>query len=281
MIKKWLTIALASSGFTLVATTQAAQSELAQRELIQSTKAQSAQSQTAQSIAPTVSPFSAQYTILRKSKPVGSATRELEYLDNGLAKYSYHTDIEWLIFSDRRAETSIVQVANGKVTPNHYIYNREGTGKDKYYEWQYDVNANQATNVKTKRTREIAFPTNIQDKLSYHLQNRLNLIANHGQAQKPQHFVYPVVGTSGKIKNYVYEYDGEEELMLPYGLLKTIRLKREVVDKKRVTYAWFAPELDYLMVQLYQIKGDVEQFQAQLSSLTIHSTKDLNITVQN
>ena len=56
--------------------------------------------------------------------------------------------------------------------------------------------------------------------------------------------------------------------MLPYGLVKAIRLKREVVDKKRVTYAWFAPELNYLLVKLYQVKGGVEQFEAQLTSIT-------------
>ena len=55
--------------------------------------------------------------------------------------------------------------------------------------------------------------------------------------------------------------------MLPYGLVKTIRLKREVVEKKRVTYAWFAPELNYLLVKLNQTKGDVEQFEAQLKSV--------------
>ena len=63
--------------------------------------------------------------------------------------------------------------------------------------------------------------------------------------------------------------------MLPYGLVKTIRLKREVIEKKRVTYAWFAPELDYLLVKLHQIKGDVEQFEAQLQSvITINSTSN-------
>ena len=82
-----------------------------------------------------------------------------------------------------------------------------------------------------------------------------------------EHFVYPVIKTSGTIKNYVYQYDGEEELMLPYGLVKTIRLKREVIEKKRVTYAWFAPELNYLLVKLNQTKGDVEQFEAQLKSV--------------
>ena len=57
--------------------------------------------------------------------------------------------------------------------------------------------------------------------------------------------------------------------MLPYGLIRTLRFKREVKEKERVTYAWFAPELDFLLVKLYQTKGGTEQFEAQLSNLTV------------
>ena len=76
-----------------------------------------------------------------------------------------------------------------------------------------------------------------------------------------------MISTRGSIKNYQYLYDGEEELILPFGLVKTIRLKREIVEKKRITYVWFAPELNYLMVKLYQVKAGAEQFEAQLSTL--------------
>jgi len=210
-----------------------------------------------------VKPFIAEYTILHKSSPVGTGVRELKNLDNGLIKYSYHTEIEWLIFSDKRKETSIVSLIDDQVTPTHYLYLREGTGKDKKYEWQYDIANNQALNIKKDQKKTIDFPENIQDKLSYHLQNRINLIKNPQQ----KHFVYPVISTSGSIKNYVYQYDGEEELMLPYGIIKTIKLKREVIEKNRTTYAWFAPELDYLMVKLHQIKSGVEQFEAQLNKV--------------
>jgi len=215
------------------------------------------------STEPLIKPFEAKYSILHKSKPVGTGIRELTYLDNGSAKYSYSTNLEWLIFSDKRSESTLVNIKGDKVTPSHYTFKREGTGKDKAYEWQYNIADNTALDIKNNRSKNIKFPENIQDKLSYHFQNRLNLISN----PKQEHFVYPVISTSGKIKNYVYQYDGEEEIMLPYGLVKTIRLKREVVDKKRVTYAWFAPELNYLLVKLYQMKGDVEQFEAQLTEL--------------
>lgn len=212
--------------------------------------------------------FNAKYSILHNDKSVGQATRKLSYLDNGLAEYSYHTDIEWLIFSDIRSETSIVKLKGNKVTPVHFEYTREGTGSDKHYKWRYDIANNLAEDEIKKRTKNVKFPENIQDSLSYHLQHRLNLITNPTQ----EHFVYPVIKTSGSVKNYVYQYDGEEELMLPYGLVKTIRLKREVIEKKRVTYAWFAPELNYLLVKLNQVKGAVEQFEAQLTSVTDIST---------
>ncbi|MDO6446186.1 DUF3108 domain-containing protein [Colwellia sp. 1_MG-2023] len=213
-----------------------------------------------------VKPFSAEYTILHKSSPVGTGVRELKNLDNGLIEYSYHTDIEWLIFSDARKETSTVVLKDNQVIPTLYHYERSGTGRDKEYQWRYDTKNNKAFDMKKEREKTINFPINIQDKLSYHLQNRINLLQNPDQ----KHFVYPVISTSGTIKNYVYQYEGEEDIMLPYGLVKTIKLKREVVEKNRITYAWFAPELDYLMVKLYQAKSGVEQFEAQLNKLSIN-----------
>ncbi len=235
--------------------------------LFSSTSFAQATDQTSKVMVPA---FNANYTILRSSKSVGKATRKLSYLDNGMAKYSYHTDIEWLIFSDTRDEISTVKLNGNKVTPTNYVFKREGTGRDKYYEWSYDTANGTATDEKKNKTKTIDFPDNIQDSLSYHLQHRLNLISKPEQKQ----FVYPVIKSSGSLKNYVYQYDGEEEIMLPYGLVKTVKFKREVVEKKRITYAWFAPELDYLLVKLYQIKGDVEQFEAQLESVDITDTKE-------
>lgn len=210
-----------------------------------------------------VKPFKAEYSIIHKSKEVGKGVRQLEKLADSTYIYSYKTDIEWLIFDDQRTEKSIVKLSNNIITPTHYTYTREGTGRDKYYEWTYDIANNSARNIKEKKDITIEFADNIQDSLSYHLQHRLNLIQN----PKQKHFEYSVIKSSGSTRNYVYEYDGEEEIMLPYGLVNTIKLKREIIDKKRITYAWFAPELNYLLVKLYQVKDGVEQFEAQLTSV--------------
>ena len=214
---------------------------------------------------PYLKPFTAKYSILHKSKKVGEGTRKLIYLNDNTLEYSYKSDISWLIFSDTRTEISTLKFIKDKLIPVRYEYKREGTGRDKHYVWQFDADRNQATDLKKKRVISIDFSQPLQDTLSYHLQHRLKMMEHPEQKQ----FVYPVIKTSGKIQNYVYQYDGKEELMLPYGLVKTIRLKREVIEKKRITYAWFAPELDCLLVKLYQVKGGNEQFEAQLTSLTV------------
>lgn len=215
------------------------------------------------SLSTVIPAYKATYTLLHKSDPVGKAIRQLAYLDNGNIEYHYETDISWLIFSDKRSETAIVNVEEGQVIPLKYDYQREGTGRDKSYRWQYNLAEKTATNLKEDKQISLEFTDGLLDKLSYHLQNRIDLI----QSPEKKHFIYPVISTRGSIKNYEYRYDGEEELILPYGLVKTIRLKREIVEKKRITYAWFAPELNYLLVKLYQVKAGAEQFEAQLSSL--------------
>lgn len=217
----------------------------------------------ASELAEMIPAYKATYTLLHKSDPVGTAIRQLSYLDNGNIEYHYETDISWLIFSDKRSETAIVKVANGQVIPLHYDYTREGTGRDKSYRWQYDLTNNKAKDLKNDKEITLELTDGLLDKLSYHLQNRIDLISTPEQ----KHFIYPVISTRGSIKNYEYRYDGEEELILPFGLVKTIRLKREIIEKKRITYAWFAPELNYLLVKLYQVKAGAEQFEAQLSAI--------------
>ncbi|MCJ8322182.1 MAG: hypothetical protein MJK12_21310, partial [Colwellia sp.] len=123
-----------------------------------------------------VKPFTSTYSVIHKSDPVGEATRQLKKLADGSFEYSYHNYIEWLIFSDDRKETSILTVNNDKVTSLSYQYKREGTGRDKYYHWSYDRKNSTAKNIKQDRTIKVDFSNGLQDKLSYHLQHRINLI---------------------------------------------------------------------------------------------------------
>jgi hypothetical protein len=55
-------------------------------------------------------------------------------------------------------------------------------------------------------------------------------------------------------------------LSLPYGKVKTIRIERTGTGADKEVLAWVAPELDYLLVRLWQAEDKVEQFDIQLAT---------------
>ncbi|OUS32182.1 hypothetical protein A9Q98_01910 [Thalassotalea sp. 42_200_T64] len=206
--------------------------------------------------------FTAKYNIVHDGDIVGKAVRTLKNLPDGSFDFNYKTDIEWLIFSDHRREITTNKIVNGQVIPLTYKSDREGTGKDKFYEWQFDADNKTAYNVKkNNKPMKGEWVDGLQSKLSYHLQSRINLI------NKKKDFNFKALSSSGKVSSYHYEYLGTEELLLPYGVLDTVKLKRKKPGSKRVTYAWFAPELNYMMVKLHQIESSFQQFQAELVSV--------------
>lgn len=214
-----------------------------------------------QEVVSHVDDFTAKFNIIHDDDIVGKAVQTLQNLPDGSVKFTYKTDIEWLIFSDHRNEITTNKIVDGLVIPLSYKSTREGTGKDKFYEWIYDASAKTATNVKkNNKVKNIDWPKGLQSKLSYHLQSRLNLINNK------KDFNFKTLSSSAKIKEYKYEYIGKEELMLPYGVIEAIKLRRKKPNSKQVTYAWFAPSLNYMMVKLHQIESSFQQFQAQLVS---------------
>lgn len=206
--------------------------------------------------------FTAKYNIVHDGDIVGKAERTLKNLPDGSFNFNYKTDIEWLIFSDHRREITTNKIVNGKVLPLTYKSDREGTGKDKYYHWQFDHTNKTAYNLKKKKKpMKGEWVDGLQSKLSYHLQSRLNLING------VKNFNFEALSTSGGTSSYNYEYIGKEELMLPFGVIDAIKLRRKKPNTKQVTYAWFAPKLNYLMVKLHQIESDFKQFHAELVSI--------------
>ncbi|WP_371372595.1 DUF3108 domain-containing protein [Thalassotalea aquiviva] len=204
--------------------------------------------------------FTAHYNIVHDGDIVGKGKRQLTHLDDGSIDFSYQTEIEWFIFEDQREEFTNVRIINDTVIPNSYKSTRKGTGKDKFYHWQYNAEQQSITNLKKKSSKPtlIKWPEGLQSKLSYHLQTRLNLINGVND------FDFEVINTSGKIKTYHYEYVGKEEIMLPFGVINTVKLQRKKINSEQVTYVWLAPELDFAMVKLHQIDGSLKQFHAEL-----------------
>ncbi len=210
-----------------------------------------------------IKPFKAEYTFFYQGKDLGKGTRQLKFLDEKTAEYSYHSKASWLMFSDKRKETSVVTMVNGQLVPKEYHFERSGTGKDKQYHWQFESDNGVAINTVTKEKIPLDFSQPIYDSLCYHLQQRINLKTKPLQ----ESYEYNVINTSGNVSKKVYQYVGEETLQLPIGEVKTLHFVREVPSKRRITHAWFAPEYDYLLVKLNQYKKNKQQFEIQLNQV--------------
>jgi hypothetical protein len=81
-------------------------------------------------------------------------------------------------------------------------------------------------------------------------------------------FVYQVLNRDGNPREYKYKVATEELLSLPFGKVKALRIERYGQSPDKQVYAWVAPELDYMLVRLWQSEDNVEQFDVQLSSIS-------------
>ncbi|MFT5276886.1 MAG: hypothetical protein ACI8VI_000516, partial [Granulosicoccus sp.] len=63
----------------------------------------------------------------------------------------------------------------------------------------------------------------------------------------------------GQKRNYQIEVVGKETLQLPYGVVEAVKVKVNRESKKRQTFAWYAPSLDFVLVRLQQFKEGEEQ----------------------
>ncbi|HEX5793611.1 MAG TPA: DUF3108 domain-containing protein [Rheinheimera sp.] len=209
-----------------------------------------------------LSSFNADYIVYRAGKKHGEANRYLKFTEQGY-QLGYSSDISWMIFSDKREETSDFIIKEGRIQPLRYIMQRSGTGPDKYYELKLDPVAKVLSEGKSHRPKAVSWQDDWLDQISYQLQLVLDLKAGKTE------FHYNVLNRNGNSKMYHYKVIAEEMLPLPYGNIKTLRIARIEQNSDKQIYAWVAPELDYMLVRLWRGEDNVEQFDVQLHKLDL------------
>ena len=80
---------------------------------------------------------------------------------------------------------------------------------------------------------------------------------------------YDFVNYRGQLRHYGVQVIDEEVLSLPYGKIEAVKVKLIRDSKKRETFAWFAPSLNYTLVRLQQFKEGDEQGDIKLKSFQI------------
>ncbi|WP_438951904.1 DUF3108 domain-containing protein [Porticoccus sp.] len=133
----------------------------------------------------------------------------------------------------------------GKLLGQQYTYERNIFGIRKDESLTYDRAAEVANYQSKKKQRQIKLDGDYFNKLTYQIQLQRDLI----NGSTPLH--YQVIDR-GKIKLYNFEIMGEEIVDTALGPINAVKVHRIRKGSDRETYMWFAPQMNYLLVQIWQ-----------------------------
>lgn len=206
--------------------------------------------------------FNAVYDMYRQGDLLGQGERKFSQLAENQYSLSLESELEWLIFSDKRKEVSIFKMKDGQVSPMSYKYERSGTGSDKKLSIEFQADNKVIIEPRPKRD---AAPEQGQpgwlDEMTMHMQIQLDLMNGKKDLS------YTMVSNSGELREYQFEVVGEELISTGMGRFKAIKVARVYEDRKfYAQHAWFIPELDYVLARLWRMKKGVEQYDLVIKS---------------
>ncbi len=188
----------------------------------------------------------------------GEAIRELKPLENG--DWSFTSEASALM-AGISEKTRFTYLPSEHIKPISYRYHRKILGKSRKASIDFDWANNRVTTIVKDQPWKMSIPEATQDKLSYQLQMRLDLMAGKTE------MTY-AVADGGKLKEYRFTVTGEETIETPFGTFNAVRVMRDRgANAERETLIWFAPELDYLIVRLEQTETDGKTYGLLLKNL--------------
>ncbi|MGE8359456.1 DUF3108 domain-containing protein [Pseudomonas sp.] len=206
-------------------------------------------------------PFSASYTADWKQLPMsGSATRSLEALDEG--RWQLNFEASMLVAG--LTEESTFRLDQDTFLPLTYRFERNGLGKGKEIEQDFDWNEKQV--IGNDRGDPVRFPLNrgLLDKSTY------QLALQHDVAAGKKSMSYQVVD-GDEIETYDFRVLGEEVVRTKAGLIDSIKVERvrDPTQSSRKTVLWFAKDWGHLLVRLHQVEKDGKEYQIMLKDGTV------------
>ena len=200
--------------------------------------------------------FRANYIAFRSGTDVGHAMLELKKLDEDEYELSYESNVSRYFLSDKRYETTRFMSTDSGLLPIDYHYKRTGTGPNK----GLSLTFNRAQNkIQIDDYQTLDWNGELENQLfRIDFPQKLALGLNSAQ--------YDFINYRGEKRQYILEVIETDNLSLPYGQITAVKVVIGRESSKRVTYAWFAPSLNYNLVRLQQFKDDKEQGDMQLSA---------------
>jgi hypothetical protein len=207
--------------------------------------------------------FSASYELRLGNLRIGTSHLSLENGTGGSYVYESSSTpiklVSWL-FKQQLHETSKGTLAGTGVRPDTYQYLRSG-GKERREALQFDWQAMTVSNQVEDSGWKMDIPAGTLDKLASQLAMMLAL--RDGKTDMAFN-----IADDGKLREYRFRVVGEETLELPAGTFDTVKITKLRDNKKRETFLWCAPELNYLPVRVWQREKDDAEYQSDLAEFS-------------
>lgn len=208
--------------------------------------------------------FKASYELTRGSLKIGNSTIELSTGSNGSYTYkSRSKPVRWVAWflKDKLYETSRGTITDSGIRPDHYHYQRTGGSREREAKLAFDWERMVVENNVEDSPWEMDIPAGTIDKLA----SQLGMM--HALASGNEDITFNIAD-GGKLKEYRFKVIGKETLELPAGTFETIKVTKLRNNKKRETYIWCAPALNYLPVRIWQREKDDSEYQSDLESFS-------------
>lgn len=200
-----------------------------------------------------IEPFEARYTVSAIGFPVGEAVVTLTDLKQGryrMALEAKPNDVAEILLPAELSIQASGQISNGIVRPQRYEEKVTGMDVDTT-RLKFDWDAGELRAQSGSEQATLPLSPGVLDPLS------MTLVAMRDLRRGQRMGEYSLAKET-EIKKYRIKVDGEESISTALGDLRTIRINERKSDGSRVTSFWFAPDLDYLLVQAVQLRKGFE-----------------------
>ncbi|MDQ2694845.1 MAG: DUF3108 domain-containing protein [Pseudomonadota bacterium] len=199
-------------------------------------------------------PYEARYQVYAAGIPLGEAVVTLK--DEGNGRYSMSSrvqpnDFAALLVSDRISEQASGEFRKDNFRPLSYEQRHQDGKETNVTTLAFDWKASKLKARHNAEQATLPLTADVVDPLSLHLAARWDLKSGRTPDR------YTIVDDT-ELKTYQIRMEGKETLKTPLGALETQRVSQQKPGSSRVTTFWFAPALDYLVVQVAQRKDGKE-----------------------
>ncbi len=190
--------------------------------------------------------FDVSYTLYSNDTKIGLMKREFSMQDEN--NYVFRSESKTTGFISLFRKDHIIEQSNWKFVenrfiPQHYSYQHTGGKKDRFVEISFNWDKKQIINQVNDSTWFMETQVGILDKLLY----QLTIMSDLKTGQVPDIYT---IADGGKIKNYYFEYLGDEVVETPLGPLKTMKIERRKSNSKRKTWLWCAYDYHFMPVKV-------------------------------